>query len=331
MLTRHVYNLELPEELRPSVFTHELVHFSCAERSRTKAMLLSEALKGDSGIGYSHSFVEEYNAGLALLWEALAYYAQLRAPETPLLLAERLLSVREGWVRAVIELVYKIDSFASTLISRTRFVDVNPHGLVWMELARGIRTLERAGVGVSDVCRRVEALLETPLDEFPDFRSSEEWEDLFRAKLLGGTPAPGGVSPQILVSDSLSLWGLLRRIAEEGELDSVKPYVFGVVEEFGVATPVVAHEVDSLYEPRRVKIDVCIIPSEGESYIHELTEYAEKFWPEDASASRAAFREFLRGLAAVQPLVWKCRGRICRGRGECELKGKVYEALRGVL
>jgi len=318
VLSMEVFNLRFESEvLKRSVMIHELSHFDCLRNTSFRRGLLVNLISLEAGAGFDRSYVDGFNRYMVPLYEALAYFVQLRSPHTPIELARSILDSLSG---EVLDFLRLVDGLYVELVSRTKDVS---GVLSFMELVLGIcrciRNLELLGMSFRDIrdalVKGLKAL------DVPSFDSPDKWGDFIAERIL---PSEAVLREMDVVDIFYDFWLKLRDFMN---FTFFRSYVLGVLDEFGVPAPIVFLEVDDLENPGHMVIDTCIIP-EDEGFISELIALSKKYRRDTVEYDR--FISFLKSIWEMRFLVSECKGKRCHGRRGCRLIYKVFNRLQNI-
>jgi len=270
ILTYSIRNLDFPKEYDLSVVGHELWHLAGTSATGPKRALLLEALRDELDSHPNMPFVEEFNRSLALLWEALAYEAQLRHRSTPEELAKQISATLE-YDRGLAEIVPSTRDLINAITPWLKEPDDLRIDLVVGYLHECIDILGRLGVSPHLILQTFKENSKTLKTKMPT--SKQSWTSFVVSSMLSSLPvATEAVEKVFRVIDvadpeqaqNVSLSGIrssishdffvqdlrffedLTEILESDTSEALAKYVGANLDEFGVTSPIAYQTVDSL-------------------------------------------------------------------------------------
>ena len=271
VLTYSIHNLDVPKKYELSVVGHELWHLTGTSATGPKRELLLNALRDELNQSASRESVEEFNRSYALLWEALAYDAQLRLDSTSVELADQIRTTIES-DKALAETVSSVRQLTNLAIPLVKQPSVSPVDLVVGYLHECIDLLGRLNVPSRDILAAFKFSPKTFETHLSDLEQSS-WTAVTFNSILSSLPTdlqqPGGFFKLVDVSDpqnvqAFSLSGIrsafnhdffiqdlrfheiLLDLVKTDTSERLAKYVGAMLDEYGVTSPVAYRTVDSL-------------------------------------------------------------------------------------
>jgi hypothetical protein len=290
ILTYSIHNLDLPEKYELSVVGHELWHLTGTSATGPKRELLLNALRDEMSQSPSRESVEEFNRSYALLWEALAYDAQLRLESTSVELAEQIQITIES-DKALADLVSSVRQLTNLVIPFVKQSSVPSVDLVIGYLHECMDLLGRLNVPPEDIKTAFKSCPNTFATRLSDLEKSS-WTALTFDSILSSLPESvrrsGRIFKLVDVSDprnvrefslsrvrsgfnhdffiqNLRFHEALLELVAIDTSELLAKYVGAMLDEFGVTSPVVYRTVDSLETavPRVIRTHVQNPPCES--------------------------------------------------------------------
>jgi hypothetical protein len=261
----------LPKKYELSVVGHELWHLTGTSATGPKRELLLNALRDELNQSASRESVEEFNRSYALLWEALAYDAQLRLDSTSVELADQIRTIIES-DKALADTVSSVRQLTNLAIPLVKQPSVSPVDLVVGYLHECIDLLGRLNVPSKDILAAFKFSPKTFETHLSDLEQSS-WTAVTFNSILSSLPTdleqPGRVFKLVDVSDpqnvqAFSLSGIrsafnhdffiqdlrfheiLLDLVKTDTSERLAKYVGAMLDEYGVTSPVAYRTVDSL-------------------------------------------------------------------------------------
>ena len=300
--TNEVLNLPIKKELlKISVMGHELTHILHLNNTLFKRKIIIESIKIDNGEKVDLKYVYRFNKYIAILYEMLAYYRQIKSPETPLNLVEKILSQKNE----INKLIHILDRFKTLLVLKTIKIEGNPELDLINIFSTIIRTLDINNIPYIKIKKFILKLLREK--DIPQFKSNNEWEKYFEEKI-----SIQKTFKEILY-EYYEYWNKIK------EYNDKEKYILAILSEFGVKTPIIFYRVNNLYNPKWRKIDGCLIPR-GKGYINQLLTETKKYLPEKRN-----YIQFLKKIVKINEIMNKCQPQKCFNKTKCILKQKIIK------
>jgi hypothetical protein len=271
VLTYSIHNLDLPKKYELSVVGHELWHLTGTSATGPKRELLLNALKDELSQSPNRESVEEFNRSYALLWEALAYDAQLRLGSTSVELADQIQATIEN-DKALADLVYSVRRLTNLVVPLVKQPFAPSVDLVVGYLHECIDLLGRLNVPPRDIATAFKSSPNTFETRLPDLKQLN-WTAVTFSSILSSLPErvrqTGRVFRLVDVSDlgnvqafplsrirtafnhdffiqDLRFHEALLKLVDSDTSELLAEYVGAILDEYGVTSPVAYRTVDSL-------------------------------------------------------------------------------------
>jgi len=270
ILHRIIFNLRLHIKYRTSVFGHELWHFVGSSNTKVKKDLMIQAIKHELNAKPDYPFVEDYDQSLVPLWEAIAYQNQLSRDSTPKELAEAIISTLKEDARQY-DLVMLVDSFVRNVTSKLAKTTDMTGDMLSGHILQAIDVLHRLGLSFPIILESFKKLLAVSEGEIPPLKHMQDMTAFASAFLFKSIPEQSSndyvlamdivdrrkayrlpikkTAPSHLMDYELqdvNYWKELRDFFLHDTDQRLKKYALSVLDDFGVATPLILCTVDSL-------------------------------------------------------------------------------------
>jgi hypothetical protein len=253
-----------------------------SSNTKVKKELMIEAMKHELDTKPNHLFIETYDQKLVPLWEAIAYQSQLRLEHTPKELAEAILRTLKEDTQQY-ELVMLVDAFVRNITGRLAKTTDMTGDILSGYILQTIDILHRLGLDFSVIFDAFNKLLAVSKEEVPPLGSIQDMTTFVSNYLFKSIPKQSKndyvlavdiadtkntfrlpierTTPSYLmdyVLQDVTYWQEVRELFSKDTSHCLKKYGLAVLDDFGVATPIIICTVDSLdkLEPNRLPVTV---------------------------------------------------------------------------